>query len=64
MGPAVPEYKFYFIGENGRVSGPSRPFDFPTDSAALKEAKKLAGGCDIEVWEGSRIVGYITPEDK
>jgi hypothetical protein len=36
----------------------------PDDAAALKEAKKFTNGHDIEVWENTRLVGYVIPEDK
>jgi hypothetical protein len=30
----------------------------------LKEARQLVNGHDIEVWQGSRILAYLTPGDK
>jgi len=33
------------------------------DGEALKEARRFVNGHDIEVWEGSRLVAYLTPDD-
>ena len=59
----MPEYRFYAIEPNGHVSGPPAARDLPDDSEALKEARQMVNGHDIEVWQGSRILAYLTPDD-
>lgn len=60
----MPEYKFYPIKQDGHIEEPPIPRDLPNDTAALKEAKQLVNGHDIEVWQGSRIVAYLTPDGR
>ncbi|HZL38799.1 MAG TPA: hypothetical protein VFC45_00760 [Pseudolabrys sp.] len=60
----MPEYRFYAITREGHVSAPATERDCPNDAAALKEGRQLVNGHDIEVWQSSRIVAYLTPDDK
>lgn len=61
---AMPEYRFYPIKRDGHIDGAPATRDCANDSAALKEARELVSGHDIEVWESSRLVAYLTPDDK
>jgi hypothetical protein len=36
----------------------------PSAWAALKEAKQLLDGHDIEIWQGVRVVAYLVPDNK
>jgi hypothetical protein len=58
------EYRFYPIGPDGHISGPPTDKDCSDDGAALTEARQLVNGHDIEVWQNSRIVAYVTPDVK
>ena len=49
MGCAMPEYKFYAIKRDGHVKVPPAIRDCPNDGEALKEARPLVKGHDIEV---------------
>lgn len=60
----MPEYRFYPIGQDGHIHKPPTSQELPDDAEALKEAKKLVNGCDIEVWQKKRLVAYLIPEDK
>jgi hypothetical protein len=60
----MPEYRFYSIRKDGRLAGPATDRDCPDDDEALKEARQLVNGRDIEVWQGPRIVAYLTPDDR
>lgn len=64
QGCAMSEYRFYAIKRDGHVEGPPAERDCRDDRAALKEAREMINGRDIEVWESSRIVAYLTPDDK
>lgn len=56
-------YHFYFIGKNGHIDGPPASYDLPSDGDAIKEAKQLVNGHDIEVWQDARLVAYLTPDE-
>jgi hypothetical protein len=60
----MPEYRFYAIKNDGHVAGPPTGRDCLNDGEALKEARQLVDGHDIEVRQSSRIVAYLTPDDK
>jgi len=60
----MPEYRFYPIKRDGHVGGPAVERSCPNDGEALKEARELVNGHDIEVWQDTRIVAYLTPDDK
>lgn len=58
------EYKFYSIKKDGHIDGPPVEAEYPRDAEALVKAKELVNGNDIEVWQGKRVVAYLTPEEK
>jgi hypothetical protein len=60
----MPEYRFYSIRKDGHVAGSPIDRDCLDDGEALKEARQLVNGRDIEVWQGPRIVAYLTPDDR
>ena len=57
------QYRFYAIKIDGHPEGPPFERDLPNDLAALQEGKRLLNGHDIEVWQDSRIVAYLTPDE-
>jgi hypothetical protein len=60
----MPDYRFYPIKIDGHISGPALNFDVADDDAAVKEASKLLDGNDIEIWQGTRLVAYVVPDQK
>ena len=56
----MPTYRFYSLKTDGHVAGPPLDFDCPDDNDAVKEAEKLVDGRDIEIWQGTRVVAYIS----
>lgn len=58
----MPEYRFYRINQNGHIGEPPATHEFPDDRTALAEAKQLLNGCDLEIWQGARIVAYLVPD--
>ncbi|HEY7998150.1 MAG TPA: hypothetical protein VIE87_04945 [Pseudolabrys sp.] len=58
----MPEYRFYRINDKGHIAGPAEGNEFPNDEAATKQAKQLLNGHDIEIWQGTRIVAYLVPD--
>ena len=61
---AMPEYRFYTIRKDGRSAVPSANLDAPDDPGAIKLAKKLINGEDIEIWQGPRLVAYLVSDEK
>ncbi len=59
----MPEYRFYVIKE-GHVAGPPVEFEGPNDTAAIRKAKQLLDGHDIEIWQAERRVAYLTPDER
>jgi hypothetical protein len=60
----MPEYRFYAIKRDGHVEGQPVALDVPNDAAAMKEARQLVNGHDIEIWQGARVVAYLVPDQK
>jgi hypothetical protein len=60
----MPAYRFYSIKKNGHVVGPPATHELLTDLDAVREANKITDGNDIEVWQGARLIAYVTPEEK
>ena len=57
-------YRFYAIKRDGHIDGLPTEHELPDDVAALTEAKRRINGHDIEVWQGERMVAYLTPDEK
>jgi hypothetical protein len=53
------DYSAYLIGADGHII---RRIELicTDDEAAKAEAKKLADGHDIELWQGARMIGTFT----
>lgn len=60
----MPDYRFYSIKKDGHIAGPAIERNCPNDREALKEARELVNGHDIEVWQGSRVLAYLAPDDR
>jgi hypothetical protein len=60
----VPAYRFYTINKDGHVVGPPATHELPADRDAVQEANKIIDGNDIEIWQGARLIAYVTPEEK
>jgi hypothetical protein len=64
VGRVMPVYRFYRIEKNGHVTGPPPIRVLPDDPDAVHEATKLLNRKDIEIWQGSRLVAYVTAKEK
>jgi len=60
----MPEYRFYTIKKDGHIDGPPTDHAAPDDYSAVKVAKELINGHDVEIWLGSRLVAYVVSEEK
>jgi len=57
-------YRFYRIKKDGHIEMPPYTVELANDVEAVRQAKKFVDGCDIEIWQGSRIVNYLASDDK
>jgi hypothetical protein len=61
----MPDYRAYILGGEGhrflRVAEFSR--DHADDATALRAAKNLLDGHDVEVWDGGRLVARLNHLD-
>ena len=54
----MPTYRAYLINADDRVAS-FRPLDADTDAEALKGARQVVDGCDVEVWHLDRKIGRL-----
>jgi hypothetical protein len=55
----MPDYRIYEIDKSGHVLGPPRHITCDDDEDAVRKARPLMDGYDIEVWQGARVVAQI-----
>jgi hypothetical protein len=60
----MPDYRIYVLTEEGRITTPPRLVTADTDQAAIRRARHLLDGSDVEVWEGPRLVRRIKAVDR
>jgi hypothetical protein len=58
----MPEYRFFLVAQNGHIHEPPIGVEASGDAQALKLARGQLRENDIEVWLGTRLVAYLTPE--
>jgi len=54
----MPTYRAYLINGDNRVAS-YRPVDADTDAEALRAARQLVDGHDVEVWLLDKIIGRL-----
>jgi hypothetical protein len=52
----MPEYRIYTLDFNGHIVGPAKVIECADDDGAVQEALLAAGGHDVELWEGKRLI--------
>lgn len=57
----MPQYRFLLVAESGHIHAPPISIEATSDVDALRRARELIGLNDIEVWQGTRLVAYLTP---
>jgi hypothetical protein len=60
----MPEYRIFQLDDADRFRGPSIAATHETDQDVIAEVRKTLDGATIEMWEGSRCVATIRPNDK
>ena len=48
----MPTYRIYKLTDGGHIDGPPAMLKFDEDQGAVRHAKTLKDGVDLEVWEG------------
>jgi hypothetical protein len=56
---AMPTYRIYKLTDGGHIDGPPAMLKFDEDQGAVRHAKTLKDGVDLEVWEGRRRVAVL-----
>ena len=51
-------YRAYPVDGRGHISHPPHTFDSADDEAAIAYAKQYVDGCDVELWDHTRIVAW------
>lgn len=57
----MPHYRFFLVAQNGHIHEPAIVVDALSDVDALRLAREKMRTGDVEVWQGSRLVAYLTP---
>jgi hypothetical protein len=52
----MPEYRFYTLKSDDKIAGPPATMVCDSDQDAIKEAKALLNGRDVEIWQAARVV--------
>ena len=52
----MPEYLLYGVDFSGRIVGPSKQIKCADDREAAQIALLSASDCDVELWQGNRLV--------
>ncbi len=57
------DYRAYIFGIDGHRFIKAKDFlaDHRDDAAAMKAAKQLLDGHDVELWESGRLIGRLSP---
>jgi hypothetical protein len=53
-------YRFFPIDKEGHVHDMPEAHALATDKAALRKAEEMSDRCQIEVWEGRRLIGLVS----
>jgi hypothetical protein len=59
----VPEYRAYFVGDDGHLDG-FEPLICDNDDDAAAKARALLDTKDIEFWSGERLVKHLSAAEK
>jgi hypothetical protein len=58
------QYRVYTVGSDNHFVGAPEVIECADDVAAIKKAKELKNGLDVEVWERARVVARLTRDDR
>jgi glycyl-tRNA synthetase beta subunit len=49
-------YRAYRVDQNKHIKGPPMLIVADNDAQATEQAKQFVDGCDVELWDGARMV--------
>jgi hypothetical protein len=52
-------YRIYALKPDGHIAGPPTDIECVSDEEAIKAAKALKDGLDLEVWQAARRVAQL-----
>jgi hypothetical protein len=62
----MPDYRVYTMTKDTHVEGPAAVVTCDSDQEAIRQAKQMVDGHDVELWDGGRFVtrirGFNVPE--
>jgi hypothetical protein len=56
-------YRIYLISSAGRIAGPAEVIASNSDQNAIEKAKQLFAGCNLEIWQGARVITKLSADD-
>jgi hypothetical protein len=59
----MPSYRLYTLTSECHITSPPNIVDCKDDQAAVVGAKQALDGRAIEIWNGSRLVARLNPEN-
>jgi hypothetical protein len=57
-------YRLYVIEQSGHIAHAPIDCQADNDADAVRKARQLQDGKDIEVWKGTRVVAYLASEER
>jgi hypothetical protein len=60
----MPEYRIFRLDEAGKLLGPSKTVICDNDQEAIRKVREALGGEVIEIWQGSRRIATVRPNDQ
>ena len=58
------EYKIYRLNAQGKISTPPEVVTSDQEQAVVERARAMVDGCDIEVWQGERLVVHLSQDNE
>jgi hypothetical protein len=60
----MPVYRVYQIDKKGHILGPAEVITCDDEEEAVRKAKSLVNGHDLEVWQGEPYLGRLQSENR
>ena len=54
-------YRAFVVNDRGHLGGVPQIIEAHDDLDAARQAETLIGLCTVELWEGARLVGRLSP---
>lgn len=60
---SLKQYTLRRISGDGHMLGDAVQASHPSDFSAIKAARAMTDCCDVEVWQGQRLVAYVVSSE-